>query len=869
MVALLLAPPIALPLFQAANPAQLDVELFENIDSQWQRSWLFDGLTPALKWNTPYLGVLQVPGRISPAGFTMQRTKAFVVRVKGVVSLPPGDYEFQLRSASHARLYVEGRLVASSTPPAPKKLTPEEIAAQQAEEDRQKNEAAKDEARRELQQQISGKLEDPALEFNESVLKAVQSELIRNKRTLGLEKSDTAPPAALQSTSARVTLTGAKQSVRLEFIGKASQVEVSVAARRAGDVMMLVGVGRLLRFSEKGWADWNALEKQRIESVMADARRPLQKQWEAWWEGRRATAASSRSTDEAVRRIDTIVAAALESEKVQPAPVIGDGEFLRRVYLETWGLIPTAEQVREFMQDRRPDKRSRLIDRLLADDKWADPWVSYWTDVLAENPKIFGRVANSTGPFKRWIHRSLTENHGLDRFATELILMEGTDAEQGSLGFAESLENDVPMAEKAFVISQAFMAANMKCARCHDSPTNKFRQSDLFGLAAMLAGHPIAVPETSSVGAVPGRRAPAVTVTTKPGELVPASFVFDATKDPRAISEKDPREYRASLGSWLTGTRRFAEVAVNRIWKRYLTTGFVEPVDDWAARYRVSHPELLAFLTDEFIASGYNVKRIEELILKSQTWQRSRDAKLAALKSTGKLPLFAAQPVRRLSAEELVDSLHLTVRRNMKTERMAYAAVDYGYPKRLWQIVTLSNEEDNAILARPLLQEIITAGIAFGWRDQRPDPRTTRDADANALQPLTLANGTLVHRLVRLTDVSFYTQIALSDIGLAELTDYLFLNTLSRMPEPRERALVKSRLGPVWAERRIGGASGAGGPRSEEPIPLVRDMLDTYAYLAKARQAEPPARGLTAQYRARFEELLWVLMNSPEFLFVP
>ena len=865
LAALTSAPPVARPQLQ---PGPLQAELFEGVDPQWQRLWSFEGLAPALTWSTPFLGVLHVPGRISPAGFTMERNRPFVVRISGTLSLAPGEYEFQLRSRNHARLYIDGALVAKSEPPVARKLTPEEIAAQQAEEDRQKNEATKDEARRELQQQISGKLEDPALEFNESVLKAVQADLIRNKRTLGLEKSDTEPPKELQSVRARVLLKAAVQNVRLEFVGKASNVEVSVAARGTSGPMMLAGAGQAMpRYSEKGWSDWQEIETQRIATVMAGARRPLQQQWETSWKARRAN--SSTPARDAVRRIDDAIGAALSAAKVLPAPVIGDQEFVRRAYLDAWGLIPTAEQARVFMQDTRSDKRERLIDSLLADDRWADPWVSYWTDVLAENPKIFGRVANSTGPFKRWIHRSLTGNHGLDRFATELILMEGTDAEYGTLGFTESLENDVPMAEKAFIVSQAFMAANMKCARCHDSPLNKFKQSDLFGLAAMLAGHPIAIPETSSVGAVPGRRAPAVTVTTKPGELVPASFVFDRAKDPRTIPEKDPRQYRASLASWMTGQRRFAEVAVNRIWKRYMGTGFVEPVDDWSPRYRASHPELLAFLTDEFITSGYSIKRIEELILKSQTWQRARDAKLSAVRSAERLPLFAALPVRRMYAEEVVDSLHLTVRRNFKSERMAYAAVDYGYPKRLWQVVTLSNEEDNAILARPLLQEIISAGIAFGWRDQRPDPRTTRDSDANPLQPLMLANGALVNRLVRLTDASHYAQLAKTDIGLADLTDHLFLNTLSRVPSQREREWVRSLLEPVWVERRAAEETQGPAAPAEEPVRAVRDMLDAYAYLAKARQSEPPARGLTAEYRTRFEEILWVLVNSPEFLFVP
>jgi hypothetical protein len=171
------------------------------------------------------------------------------------------------------------------------------------------------------------------------------------------------------------------------------------------------------------------------------------------------------------------------------------------------------------------------------------------------------------------------------------------------------------MAEKAHVLSQAFMAANMKCARCHDSPINEFKQRDLFGIAAMLAGKPVVVPATSSVGAVPGRRKPAVSVTSKPGDAIPPAFVFEAERDASQI-KGDDRAFRVAFAEWMVGHRRFAEVAVNRIWKRFMGTGLVEPIDNWGRNPPVSHPDVLNYLVEQFQASGYSVRRIEELILK-------------------------------------------------------------------------------------------------------------------------------------------------------------------------------------------------------------------------------------------------------------
>jgi hypothetical protein len=408
----------------------------------------------------------------------------------------------------------------------------------------------------------------------------------------------------------------------------------------------------------------------------------------------RHAAALTRAVSSDGSAIDRFIDTKLAANNTAPVALTDDYAFARRVYLDIWGLIPTADEVRDFVSDRRPDKRSRLIDQLIDDDRWADPWVAYFEDVLAENPVIFGEVPNSTGPFKQWIYRSFVEDRGYDRLATELILMEGTPEEGGTMGFRTSRGNDVPLAEKALVISQAFMGANMKCARCHDSPVNEYRQRDLFGVAAMLNGAAVKIPPTSSVGAVPGRRPPAVSVTSKPGDdIVPAS-VFDAGGQMQRDAAND-HVWREALTRSLIGHRRFAEVGVNRIWRRFMGTGLVEPVDDWGYHPAVSHPELMDYLAREFVQSGYSVRHIERIILKTRAYQRKRDQSLAGVKDAAGLPLFAAQSPRRMGAEELVDSLHRAVHREFKSERMAYSAVDYGYPKRTWQIVSLSNEEDN------------------------------------------------------------------------------------------------------------------------------------------------------------------------------
>jgi hypothetical protein len=444
--------------------------------------------------------------------------------------------------------------------------------------------------------------------------------------------------------------------------------------------------------------------------------------------------------------------------------------------------------------------------------------------------------------------------------------MEGADDQAGTMGFRESMGNDLPPAEKAFVVAQAFMAANMKCARCHDSPVNQYRQRDLFGIAALLEGHAVVVPATSSVGEVPGRRKPAVKVTSKPGDAIPPSFVFDAERV-SPTPGPEGRETREALATWLTVHPRFAEVGVNRIWKRYFGVGLVEPVDSWPRNPKISHPELLSYLSGEFRGSGFSVKHIEKLILTSRAYQRERNRTLAAKTGPDGLPLFAAQPLRRMRAEELVDSLHRSVGRDFKSEKMAYGGIDYGYPKRTWQLVTLSNEEDNMILVRPRMQEIITAASVFGWRDQRPDPITVRNDDPTPLQSLTLANGGLMNRLVRLTDSNAFTRLAYDANNLSSFATQLFHRTLSRDPSPRELAWLDKKLASSWATRRVDSAA-LKQEASDKPSEF-QDMMDAYRQIAEARKPEPATVTLSADFQKSLESVLWVLFNSPEFLFVP
>lgn len=267
---------------------------------------------------------------------------------------------------------------------------------------------------------------------------------------------------------------------------------------------------------------------------------------------------------------------------------VDDAGFMRRAMLDTVGVPPSTEELRTFLADTAPNKRSQLIDRLLDDDRWADHWMPFWQDLLAENPNILNPTLNNTGPFRWWIFDSLLDDLPLDRTVTQLMLQRGGEREGGPAGFGVASQNDVPFATKGAIVSATFLGVDLKCARCHDSPTGAFKQEQLFQLGALLAAKPLDVPKTSSVDPAKlnaGGRTPLIEVTLLPGSKVEPSWPFPAFVERAQCADlmttsDDQREQVAAL---LTAPQneRFTQVMANRIWQRFMGRGLVEPLDDW------------------------------------------------------------------------------------------------------------------------------------------------------------------------------------------------------------------------------------------------------------------------------------------------
>jgi hypothetical protein len=548
--------------------------------------------------------------------------------------------------------------------------------------------------------------------------------------------------------------------------------------------------------------------------------------------------------------IDRRIEAGLQSRGFTASPLVDDLVFLRRLSLNTVGVIPSVSERDWFLALPEETRREQAIERYLADRRWADHWVSYWQDVLAENPGILKPELNNSGPFRWWIYESFLDNMSMDRFATELILMRGSRLGGGPSGFAMASQNDVPMAERAIVLMSAFSAQNLKCARCHDSPVNDVSQQQLFAMAALLQRAPLTIPATSSVPKGPnGERSSLITVSLEPGATVAPAWPFGGETEGQARGElwqrllRHPEDPREQLALHLTHPTEseFAKVVVH-------------------------------------MASGYDLKATARLILKTRAWQRESAPADAPIARS-----FGAMTMRRMTAEQLLDSLYVAAGKSFDSEMLTLdpegrrpdeSFLNLGTPTRAWQLCSLSNERDRPALALPVAQSLVDLLTVFGWRDSRPHSLTERETDATVLQTLTLANGNAGHRLVQLSDNTMVTESAIEASSPESLAEHFFQRILTRSPNDDETRLFAEELRPGFDDRLVPGAV-------KQPLSVRRNAVSWSNHLNSeatrlkqeqeeaARLGDPPSARLTEEWRVAAEDVIWVLLNSPEFAFVP
>jgi cytochrome c553 len=344
------------------------------------------------------------------------------------------------------------------------------------------------------------------------------------------------------------------------------------------------------------------------------------------------------TTDSRVHPIDRLLGSYYAAHDIPPSSRADDRALIRRMYLDVVGRLPAPDAVRAFVADARADKRTRLVRRLLADRVgYAEHWLTFWNDLLRNDYRGTGYIDGGREQITAWLYSALVTNVPFDRFVAHLV-----DPVPGSAGFSKGIvwrgvvnASQTPEMQAAQNIAQVFMGVNLKCASCHDSFVNDWQLSDAYGMASIYADEPLEMVECD-----------------KPtGETSKVKFLYPQVGAIDPAAQKPER--LKQLATALIGERngRLSRTFVNRVWARVMGRGLVEPVDDMERE--AWHPDLLDWLAEDFVASGYNAKALIERILTSDAYQRAA----VDLPDGGDGYTFRGPAIRRLTAEQFVDAL--------------------------------------------------------------------------------------------------------------------------------------------------------------------------------------------------------------------
>jgi WD40 repeat protein len=362
-------------------------------------------------------------------------------------------------------------------------------------------------------------------------------------------------------------------------------------------------------------------------------------------------------------RIDELVAKKWERMKIRPSDLCGDAEFMRRVYLDLTGLPPTADEVRAFMADARDTrvKRDELVDKLVGGESYVDYWTNKWADLLQVNRKFLGPEGAAT--FRQWIRGEVAANTPYDQFAKKVLTASGSNRENPAASYFKILREPATTMENT---THLFLGVRFNCNKCHDHPFERWTQDQYYHLAAFFARTDLERDPASgdrNIGgtAVEGAKPLYEIVVDKKdgevlhdrtGQITAPQFPYDCNYQP---GEQPTR--RQQLAAWITSAENqyFARSYVNRLWGYLFGVGIIEPIDDIRAGNPASNPELLDYLTAEFVRTGFDARHVVRLVAKSRAYQLS--VATNQWNDDDKLN-YSHATARRLPAEVLYDAVH-------------------------------------------------------------------------------------------------------------------------------------------------------------------------------------------------------------------
>lgn len=496
--------------------------------------------------------------------------------------------------------------------------------------------------------------------------------------------------------------------------------------------------------------------------------------------------------------VDRFAAAKFRELGLQPAGLCDDATFLRRAFLDVIGTLPTPDETRAFLQSGDPEKRTKLIDRLLGltgdskldtyNNAYAAYWSLKWSDLLRSSSKTQGE--QGMWSMHNWLQTAFRENMRFNQFVRELITAKGSFLANGPANFFQSFGNAEDRSE---AVAQVFLGVRLQCAKCHHHPFETISQEDYYRVAAHFAR--IGTKANYEAG-----------VRHESGELVVLSKGESTHPKTGAVLPPTPLhgqpsppspDRRKPLADWLTANDNpyFARNIVNRYWAYLMGRGLVDPIDDMRATNPPTNPELLDALARDFVEGGYDGKRLLRLLLTSRLYQL--DAK-PPRPGTDDHRFYTHYGVKRMPAETLLDAIDVVTGVQTKFPQLPLGTRAIELPDSLTQNDTL---------------------VTFGKPKRESVCECERVPDPNLSQALHTLNSAVLIAKISDPKGRLATLMAAGKSHDEIVTDF-YLVALSRFPTEPEQAACK-RLADEAADKKL-----------------------------------------------FYEDLLWSLINSKQFLFI-
>jgi hypothetical protein len=358
-------------------------------------------------------------------------------------------------------------------------------------------------------------------------------------------------------------------------------------------------------------------------------------------------------------KIDEFIDAGCRAKGVKPATLADDSEFVRRVYLDLTGRIPTVREARDFLEGQAPDKRQRLVEILLDSSNYVAHFTNVWrTQLLAQANASEARLF--VPDFEEWLTRRVRDNVPWDQMAREIIAPDFTEP---VTPIAFYVAGEFKPDQLAGAASRVFLGINLECAQCHDHPFAKWTRRQFWEFAAFFSG------VEEHVSPMSGKRESGSMFAAAKGVPDRHSLKISGTGDEvlaRFLNGPEPpwhpgMEVRASLADWMTAADNpfFARNAANRLWAQLFGVGLVHPIDEIGDQNPPSHPELLTELAQQLATAHYDIKFLIRAITASKTYQRSSKRPGPSTEEDSRL--FASMPLKTLRPEQMVDSIAVVI----------------------------------------------------------------------------------------------------------------------------------------------------------------------------------------------------------------